>query len=221
MPLDLTDDKSTLVQVMAWCRQATSHYLSQCWPKSLSLYGNTRPQWVNGARLWADKSWLQCYTHFQQFCFCYKGDLIGHFQWLQCCSDFKSQVFDVWCHYDDVIMGTMASQFTTMVSQITSLTIVYSTVYSGTDQRKHQTSASLAFVRGIHRGPVNFPHKWPLTRRCFHLMTSSWSFEMAYEVSPYDHELHVFICLTILRQYKQRSIILCYRNSPISQRFFL
>ena len=48
MPQDLTDDKSTLVQVMAWCRQATSHYLSQCWPRSLSPYGVTRPQWVNG-----------------------------------------------------------------------------------------------------------------------------------------------------------------------------
>ena len=47
MPLDLTDEKSTLVQVMAWCRQATSHYLSQCWPKSLSPYGVTRPQWVS------------------------------------------------------------------------------------------------------------------------------------------------------------------------------
>ena len=44
-----------------------------------------------------------------------------------------------------------------MASQITSLTIIYSTVYSGTDQRKHQSSALLAFVRGIHRGPVNFP----------------------------------------------------------------
>ena len=46
MPQDLTDDKSTLVQVMAWCRQATNHYLSQCWPRSLSPYGVTRPQWV-------------------------------------------------------------------------------------------------------------------------------------------------------------------------------
>ena len=43
---ELTDDKSTLVQVMAWCRQATSHYLSQCWPSSMSPYGVTRPQWV-------------------------------------------------------------------------------------------------------------------------------------------------------------------------------
>ena len=48
MPLDLTDDKSTLVQVMAWCRQATSHYLSQCWPRSMSPNGVTRLQWVNG-----------------------------------------------------------------------------------------------------------------------------------------------------------------------------
>ena len=63
-------------------------------------------------------------------------------------------------HYDDVIMTAMASQ-------ITSLTIVYSIVYSGTDQRKHQSSASLAFVRGIHRGPVNSPHKGPVTRKMF------------------------------------------------------
>ena len=47
MPQDLTDDKSTLDQVMAWCRQATSHYLSQCWPSSMLPYGVTRPQWVN------------------------------------------------------------------------------------------------------------------------------------------------------------------------------
>ena len=52
-----------------------------------------------------------------------------------------------------------------MASQITSLTIVYSTVYSGADQRKHQSPASLAFVRWIHRGLVNSPHKWPVTRK--------------------------------------------------------
>ena len=46
MPQDLTDDKSTLVQIMAWCRQATSHYLGQCWPRSMSPNGVTRPQWV-------------------------------------------------------------------------------------------------------------------------------------------------------------------------------
>ena len=50
-----------------------------------------------------------------------------------------------------------------MSSQITSLTFVYSTVYSGADQRKHQSSASSAFVRGINRWPVNSPHKGPVT----------------------------------------------------------
>ena len=52
-------------------------------------------------------------------------------------------------------------------SQISSFPIGYSTVYSGSDQRKHQSSASLAFVRGIHRSPVNSPHKWPVTRKIF------------------------------------------------------
>ena len=56
---------------------------------------------------------------------------------------------------------------TMLASQITSLTVVYSIVYSGVNQRKHQSSASLAFVREIHRGPVNFPHKWRVTRKMF------------------------------------------------------
>ena len=47
MSQDFTDNQSTLVQVMAWCRQATSHYLSQCWPRSLPQYGVSTPQWVN------------------------------------------------------------------------------------------------------------------------------------------------------------------------------
>ena len=65
-------------------------------------------------------------------------------------------------HYDDVIMTTMAAQ-------ITSLTVVYSTVYLDVDQRKHQSFASLAFVRGIHWRPVNSPQKWPVTRKMFPL----------------------------------------------------
>ena len=52
-----------------------------------------------------------------------------------------------------------------IASQITSLTMVYSTVYSDADQRKHHSSASLAFVWGIHRGPGSSPHKWPVTRK--------------------------------------------------------
>ena len=72
--------------------------------------------------------------------------------------------FIQWCcygtHYNDIIMGTIASQ-------IMSLTIVYSTFYSDTDQRKHQNSVSLAFVWGIHRWPVNSLQKGPVTRKMF------------------------------------------------------
>ena len=57
-------------------------------------------------------------------------------------------------HYTDVTMGAMASQ-------VTSVPIVYSTVGPGAEQRIHQSSASLAFVWGIHRWPVNSPHKRP------------------------------------------------------------
>ena len=74
--------------------------------------------------------------------------------WAYQCEDF------VFSHYDDVIMTMLASQ-------ISSLPVVCSIVYSDVNQRKHQSSASLAFVREIHRGPVNFPHKWPVTRKMF------------------------------------------------------
>ena len=63
-------------------------------------------------------------------------------------------------HNNEVIMSTMASL-------ITSPTIVYSSIYSGTGERKHQSSASLAFVWRIHRWPVNSPHKGPVTREMF------------------------------------------------------
>ena len=64
-------------------------------------------------------------------------------------------------HYRDIIMGAMAFQ-------ITSLAVVYSTIYSGADQRKHKSSAS----------PVNYPHKGPVTRKWLHLMTSSLFFNV-------------------------------------------
>ena len=79
-------------------------------------------------------------------------------------------------HYNDAIMSAMASQ-------ITSLMIVYSTVYSGTDQRKHQSSASLAFVRGSHWSPVNSPRTGPVTRKMFPfddvIVDLSWKHRLA------------------------------------------
>ena len=74
-------------------------------------------------------------------------------------------------HYNHVIMTLMASQ-------ITSLTLVYSTIYSGADQKKHQSSASLAFVREFTGDPVNSTHKGPVTRKMF----------------PFDDVIMVVLC---------------------------
>ena len=101
-----------------------------------------------------------------------------HPAWFICgiwyCRAYNTAATTAW-HYNDVIMGTIASQ-------ITSITIVYSTVYSDADQKKYQSSTSLAFVRGIHRGPVNSPHKWPVTRKMFPFddVIMSWESEIYY-----------------------------------------
>ena len=66
----------------------------------------------------------------------------------------------------------------TMASQIISVSSIYSAVGSNADRRKHQSSVSLALVRGIHRSSANSPHKGPVTRKCLCLMTSSWRHHM-------------------------------------------
>ena len=90
-----------------------------------------------------------------------------------------------------------------MTYQITSLRIVYSTAYSRANQRKHQSSASLASVRGIHRWPVNFPHKGPVTRKMFPfddvIMFQSWiihikSARVEKEVPAFS-TLALFMCI--------------------------
>ena len=91
----------------------------------------------------------------------------------RCASDFKSTISEyilrtkfmsisgeIALHYSNVIMSTISSQ-------ITGVAIVYSIVGSGADQRIHQSSASLVFVRGVHRWLVNSPHKGPVTRKMF------------------------------------------------------
>ena len=74
MSVDLTDDKLTLVQVMAWCHQAKSHYLSQCWPSSMLPYGITRPQWVNTFIKRCIK-WPTFCRHFQIFILWFNFDI--------------------------------------------------------------------------------------------------------------------------------------------------
>ena len=77
-----------------------------------------------------------------------------------------------------------------LASQITSLAIVYSIDYSEADQRKRQSSASLAFVRGIRRSPMNSPHKWPVTRKLFPIDDVIMIYHMLYNAMAV--ELMVF-----------------------------
>ena len=88
-------------------------------------------------------------------------------------------------HYSDVTMSAIASQ-------ITGVTIVYSTVCSGADQRIHQSSSSLAFVRGIHRSPVTSPHKGPVTRKMFPFDDATMIFPR--RTAPYPSSLYLVTC---------------------------
>ena len=78
-------------------------------------------------------------------------------EWTHTCEMYGYRC-SIHTHYNDVIMGVMASQ-------ISGGSIICSNVGSGTDQRRHQSFASLAFVWGIHRWPVNYPHKSPVMRK--------------------------------------------------------
>ena len=93
MPLDLTDDKSTLVQVMAWCRQATSHYLSQCCPRSMLPNGVTRPQWVELFVL------FKCYIKYK-YIFMFLTTIsapggLNHTLYTGCCSQYPVGRFNI------------------------------------------------------------------------------------------------------------------------------
>ena len=110
-------------------------------------------------------------------------------------------------HYRDVIISTMASK-------ITGVSIVYATVCSGADHKKHQSSASLAFGRGTHRWPVNSPHKGPVTRKIFPfddvimqlrilLKPKRWTLHIQTELVPKEHFLeHLWILRIVFKRIK-------------------
>ena len=106
--------------------------------------------------------------------------------------------------YDDVIMIAMGSQ-------ITSLTSIYSNVYSGTDESKHQSSASLAFVGGIRQWPANSPHKWPVTRKIF-----PFDDVMYFPLHAGDHEPAVRVCMECQQVHNYHSQSLMYLKSNIN-----
>ena len=114
------------------------------------------------------------------------------------------------CHYCDVTMDAIASL-------ITSLTSVYSTVHPGADQRKHKSSASLAFVRGIHRRSVNFPHKRPVTRKMFPFddVIMSWIYTFTHCIS------HISQSFLIIKQLIIKFLIINLSNSYSSGIFKL
>ena len=104
-------------------------------------------------KCYTDSSYIQRNTANQN-----KHEVVKDTNWSH--SYTESVTVRILHHYTDVIMSAMASQ-------ITGVSVVYSTVCSGADQRKHQSSASLAIVREIHRSPVNSPHKGQVTRKMF------------------------------------------------------
>ena len=140
--------------------------------------------------------------------------------------DASKHAWNVWLHYNahlmvyhhnDVTMGAKASQ-------ITSLTIVNSIVNSDADQRKPQSSASLVFVSGIQQGPVNSPHKWPVTRKIFpfddvimfiHLLSWWCVFECGYCCRIFNSSIYLWSlrhsCFDILRTFCELPIDQFYK----------
>ena len=140
----------SVVQVTGPLFEMKLHFLSTV---TLSGFQSSRSQLFTRLRqFWQVLGIANCLIFFNWLCKSPSGSVSfpANINWVE--------VFIM--HEGDVIMGAIASQ-------ITSLAIVYSTVYSDADQRKHQSSASLAFVWIIHRGPVNSPHKLPVTRKMF------------------------------------------------------
>ena len=134
-------------------------------------------------------------------------EVIQTLEWF-CYYIYRTELLNMWYHYGNVIMGAIASL-------ITSLTIVYSTVYSDADQRKHQSSASLAFARGIHRVPVNYPHKWLVMRKMFPfddvIMSLRISCELKSRETPFARNLQ-FSSLPVVyfrTGHGSRTAILC------------
>ena len=102
-------------------------------------------------------TWVECLSlRFTKILPCYNENVMLEYLLNEAVDNSDADIFS--SHYSDVIMSAIASQ-------ITGVPIVCSAVCLGVDQRKHKSPAPLAFVRGFHRWPVDFPHKGPVTRK--------------------------------------------------------
>ena len=122
------------------------------------LQGNANMYWVYW--VWHHNRLIVWFVWMRTFCLLPKTN--GYIAFCFALSNHVICFMVGWLntHYRDVVMSAMASL-------ITGVSIVYWTLYSGVHQRKYQSSASLAFVRGIHRRPVNSPHKGSLMQKTF------------------------------------------------------
>ena len=153
---------SIVVQLVTWiCSLGSRHPLDKCFlHHNSTVSSHPNPEKLTSTKFspWHNSSALVvCATIY---CNQIARRWIFHQIWNVCEKSLVKWALWMDFHYSDIIMGQIASQ-------ITSLTIVYSTIYSDADQRIHQSSTSLAFVQGIHRQLVNSPHKWPVTRKMF------------------------------------------------------
>ena len=129
---------------------------SSYWASFMQKYYSYRePHYENEITLWKKithlVSWRDRQSDRQTCKLSENAGIINVGLWMECSS---------LTHYSNVIMSMIASQ-------IISILIIFSTICSGADQRKHQSSVSLAFVRGIQWSPVDSPHKGPVTRKVF------------------------------------------------------
>ena len=136
------------VQIIAGRRPGDKPLSEPMMVNLLTHISITQPQWV---KEWSSGDWI------------FESGILDRISESQPCDWMRGviQPSVLWirpAHYIDVIMSAMTSQ-------ITGVSIVYSTVWSGVDQRKHQSSTSLAFVMGIHQWPGNSPHQAPVTRK--------------------------------------------------------
>ena len=141
MPQGLTDDKATLVQVISWCRQATSHYLSQCWLSSLLPYKLT-----NGASIVKLLSFVSLGKLLnKQPSYC---DLRRH-------GTYMTPAYWYSDHYN---------YMSVMVSQITDdLTVLFNSIFRPRSKKTPKLEL-LALCDGNPSVTGGFPHKGSLTR---------------------------------------------------------
>ena len=151
MSLDLTDDKSTLVQVMAWCRQATSHYLSQCWPHSLSPYGGIRPQWVKHPAFTpqaftplAGCNWHKCVVG--------RGsERVFH---------YKKEIKSLWHHFRELFKSVFVASYFRGLKQYTSSLLVLEIIWRfRIDDARHHINTKFIADRSHTIHEITTPRK--------------------------------------------------------------